>query len=59
MLDELFIDRMEGNEEIFSRVMTDKEFRSAAQEHLAREIFRRVRGVDAGARPGNRIGTDY
>jgi type I restriction enzyme R subunit len=28
----------------FSRVMTDKEFRSAAHEHLAREIFRRVRG---------------
>jgi type I restriction enzyme R subunit len=43
MLDELFIDRMEGNEEIFSRVMTDKEFRSTAQDHLAREIFRRVR----------------
>lgn len=43
MLDELFIDRMEGNEEIFSRVMTDKEFRSAAHEHLALEIFRRVR----------------
>jgi len=43
MLDELFIDRMEGNEEIFSRVMTDKEFRSAAHEHLAREIFWRVR----------------
>lgn len=43
ILDELFIARMEGNEEIFSRVMTDKEFRSAAHEHLAREIFRRVR----------------
>lgn len=43
MLDELFINRMEGNEEIFSRVMTDKEFRSAAHEHLAHEIFRRVR----------------
>lgn len=43
MLDELFIDRMEGNEEIFSRVMTDKEFRSAAHEHLALEIFRRAR----------------
>ena len=43
MLDELFIARMEGNEEIFSRVMTDTEFRSAAHEHLAREIFRRVR----------------
>ena len=43
MLDELFISRMEGNEEIFSRVMTDTEFRSVAHEHLAREIFRRVR----------------
>lgn len=42
-LDELFIDRMEGNEEIFSRVMSDQEFRSAAHEHLAKEIFRRVR----------------
>jgi type I restriction enzyme R subunit len=43
MLDVLFIARMEGNEEIFSRVMTDAEFRSAAHEHLAREIFCRVR----------------
>jgi len=47
MLDELFINRMEGNEEIFSRVMTDKAFRSAAHEHLAGEIFRRVRGAEA------------
>ena len=43
MLDDLFIARMEGNEEIFSRVMTDTEFRSAAHEHLAGEIFRRIR----------------
>lgn len=43
ILDELFIDRMEGNEEIFSRVMTDKAFRAAAQEHLAFEIFERIR----------------
>ena len=43
VLDELFIERMEGNEEIFSRVMTDVDFRSVAHEHLAREIFRRVR----------------
>jgi len=43
MLDELFIARMEGNEEIFSRVMTDAEFRSAAHDHLAHDIFRRVR----------------
>ena len=44
VLDELFIDRMEGNEAIFSRIMTDKEFRSTAHEYLALEIFRRVRG---------------
>lgn len=45
VLDELFIDRMENNEEIFSRVMTDKEFRNAAHEHLAEEIFKRVQEV--------------
>lgn len=43
VLDELFIERMENNEDIFSRVMTDKEFRAAAHEHLAKEIFERVR----------------
>ena len=42
-LNDLFIMRMQGNDEIFSRVMTDTEFRSAAHEHLAREIFRRIR----------------
>ena len=48
ILDELFIERMEGNEDIFSRVMTDKTFRSAAHEHLANEIFERVRGKASG-----------
>ncbi len=43
MLDDLFIARMEDNEEIFSRVMTDPEFRSAAHEHLAHAVFQRVR----------------
>ncbi len=43
VLDELFIERMEGNEEIFSRVMTDRQFRAAASEHLAFEIFERAR----------------
>ena len=49
-IDELFIDRMEGNEEIFARIMTDKEFRSAAQNHLSYEIIRRIRDrpTDAG-----------
>jgi type I restriction enzyme R subunit len=43
MLDGLFIDRMEGNEEIFARLMSDPTFRTEAHEHLAQEIFRRVR----------------
>ena len=43
VLDELFVARMEGNEEIFSRVITDARFRSVAHEHLAHEIFHRVR----------------
>jgi len=43
VLDELFIARMEGNEEIFGRVMTNTEFRSIAREHLALEISRRIR----------------
>ena len=44
ILDEFFVERMEGNEEIFSRVISDKAFRAIAHEHLAREIYRRVRG---------------
>ncbi|PPV04885.1 restriction endonuclease subunit R [Xanthomonas bromi] len=44
VLDELFIERMDGNEEIFARIMTDREFRSAASEHLAFEIFEKSRG---------------
>lgn len=42
-LDELFIERMEGNEEIFSRIMSDPAFRTEVQQYLAREIFDRVR----------------
>ena len=42
ILDDLFIQRMEGNDEIFQRVMTDKRFRSVAQDHLAEEVFRRI-----------------
>lgn len=46
ILDDLFIDRMEGNDEIFSRVMADKKFRAAAQDHIAREVYERIRNVD-------------
>jgi len=51
MLDELFVDRMEGNEEILSRVMGDREFRSMAREHLARDIFYRARESEDVRRP--------
>lgn len=43
VLEDLFIDRMEGNEEIFGRVMKDPSFRGAAQDHIAREVYERLR----------------
>lgn len=43
MLDELFIDRMDGNEEVFSKVMSDQPFRSAVHKGLARELYERIR----------------
>ncbi|MCL1980391.1 MAG: helicase, partial [Proteobacteria bacterium] len=46
VLDDLFIQRMEGNDEIFNRVMSDKPFRAAAQDHLAREVYERIRRSD-------------
>ncbi len=46
VLDDLFIQRMEGNHDIFARVMSDKQFRSAAHDHLAKEVFERIRDKD-------------
>lgn len=43
MLDELFIDRMDGNEEVFSKVMSDQPFRAAVHKSLARELYERIR----------------
>jgi type I restriction enzyme, R subunit len=43
MLEGLFIDRMEGNEEIFDRIMQDASFRDAASTHLMREVYDRLR----------------
>jgi type I restriction enzyme R subunit len=45
MLDELFIDRMDGNEEVFSKVMSDQPFRSAVHKGLARELYERIRAA--------------
>ena len=46
-LDGLFITRMKENKDLLERVMEAGEFRSTVHEHLAREIFRRVRGKHA------------
>ena len=45
MLDELFIDRMDGNEDVFSKVMSDQPFRSAVHKGLARELYERIRAA--------------
>ena len=47
ILEDLFIDRMDGNEEIFRRVMSDKQFRGIARDQIAREVYDQVKG-DAG-----------
>lgn len=39
----LFIDRMEGNEEIFAKLMNDDEFRTVAAGHLLRKVYDQIR----------------
>jgi type I restriction enzyme, R subunit len=46
LLEGLFIDRMEGNEEIFDRLMNDAEFRKLAAGELMQDIYERLRGGD-------------
>ena len=45
---DLFIARMEGNEDIFNKVMSDNQFRDIAEMHLAREVYDRVRRRSGG-----------
>jgi type I restriction enzyme R subunit len=54
MLEGLFIERMEGNEDIFARLMNDDAFRGIATEHLAREVYKKIRGDDS---PTGAVGT--
>ena len=42
MLEGLFIERMDGNEEIFGRLMNDDDFRRVAREHLLHEVYQRL-----------------
>ena len=43
MLEGLFIERIEGNEAIFSKLMNDPTFRSIAAEHLLKDVFDRLK----------------
>lgn len=43
VLERLFIDRMDGNEQIVRKVMADAAFRETAAEHLMREVYERIR----------------
>jgi type I restriction enzyme R subunit len=43
MLEGFFVDRMEGNEEIFDKIMNDPAFRNLASEQLMREVYERLR----------------
>ena len=43
LLEGLFVDRMEGNEEIFDRIMNDPTFRNIASDQLMREVYERLR----------------
>lgn len=42
-LDGLFIDRMEGNEDIFRRVMQDQDFRAVAAGYLINKVYQQAR----------------
>ncbi len=39
MIERLFVERMEGNEEIFVRLMNDNEFRNVAAKYLVRDVY--------------------
>ena len=42
MLEGLFVERMDGNEEIFTRLMNDEEFKEIASKHLVREVYESI-----------------
>jgi type I restriction enzyme R subunit len=42
-LDGLFIDRMDGNDEIFRRVMSDERFRAVAAGYLLQKVYGQAR----------------
>ena len=45
-LEGLFIDRMEQNEEIFNRFMSDQDFQKVVEETLREEVYEQIRKPD-------------
>lgn len=44
LLERLFVERMDGNEEIFTRLMNDDSFRAIASKYLVREVYESIGG---------------
>ena len=42
-LEDLFIDRMEQNEEITAKFMNEDQFRDAVSKHLLKEVYEKIR----------------
>lgn len=49
-LENLFIERMDGNEEIFVRLMNDEAFRNIASSYLMRAVYQQVRSAGEAGR---------
>jgi type I restriction enzyme R subunit len=45
-LEELFIDRMDQNEEITAKFMNEKDFQQAVANHLLKEVYEQIRGEE-------------
>ncbi len=45
-LENLFVERMDGNEEIFVRLTNDEAFRNIAAGHLMRAVYQQIRSAD-------------
>jgi type I restriction enzyme R subunit len=43
MLEGLFIDRMEGNEEIFTKLMNDDKMMQVAAQQVGKDVYNRIR----------------
>jgi type I restriction enzyme, R subunit len=52
-LENLFVERMDGNEEIFVRLMNDEAFRNVAAGHLMRAVYQQVRIKESGDQSSN------